>query len=66
MRGNSNWRWVLFLLLTIDGPSFVKIGGGLTAAAGLLAGGYLAYKHHEKSEEQVWWSHRIKPIDIID
>lgn len=32
---------------------FVQIGGGLAAGAALLTGGYLLFKEHEKSEEQV-------------
>ncbi|KAF7321501.1 Carbohydrate-binding module family 12 protein [Mycena kentingensis (nom. inval.)] len=43
----------------------LEVGGGLLAGAGLLAGGFAAYKHHEKNEDekkaQLWsmqnWLH---------
>ena len=31
----------------------VQIGGGLALGIAALGGGLLAYKHHEKNEEQV-------------
>ncbi len=51
---SMNWRSVraryLPVLMLIH---LVQVGGGLAAGLGLLGAGYYAYKHHEKSGEEV-------------